>query len=85
MGLSRRLPVWPRTQDAANQFENWPTGSYQDSRLASTLSSADYSLAAKGMAVGVLHEGQVALWKLLLNGFVLATVVLLSMLSVVVW
>lgn len=84
--------VWTLSQDSMSYDGNSPLADrtvhvdQYTGKILADVGYADYSLAAKGMAVGIaLHEGQVGLLNFLLNTLFCAAVVFTCISGVVMW
>ena len=84
--------VWTLSQDSMSNDSSDPTSDrtvhvdrYTGKMLAD-VRFADYSLAGKGMAVGIaFHEGDMGLWNLVLNTLFCLSVIFLSVSGLVMW
>ncbi|WP_210528598.1 PepSY-associated TM helix domain-containing protein [Rubellimicrobium arenae] len=84
--------VWTISHDSMSYDSNEPTSDrtvhvdrYSGAVLAD-LRYEDYSLAAKGLAVGVaMHEGQLGLWNVLVNAVMILLIAFLCVSGLVVW
>ncbi|EKF19286.1 PepSY-associated TM helix domain-containing protein [Nitratireductor pacificus] len=84
--------VWTLTQDSMSNDSTDPTADrtvhvdQYTGRILADVGFADYSLAAKAMAVGIaFHEGDLGVWNLVLNTVFCLAVVFLCVSGVAMW
>ncbi|EFO33056.1 PepSY-associated TM helix [Roseibium sp. TrichSKD4] len=84
--------VWTLSQDSMSNDSEDPTADrtvhidQYTGKVLADVGFADYSLPAKGMAVGVaFHEGDMGLWNLVLNTVFCLGVIFLSVSGIVMW
>lgn len=84
--------VWTLSQDSMSNDSQDPTADrtvhvdQYTGKLLADVGFADYSVAAKGMAVGIaFHEGDMGLWNLVLNTIFCLGMVFLSVSGIVMW
>ena len=84
--------VWTLNQDSMSNDSADPTADRTvhvdryTGKILADVGFADYSLAAKGMAVGIaFHEGDMGIWNLVLNTVFCLLVVFMSVSGLVMW
>jgi len=84
--------VWTLSQDSMSNDSDDPTADrtvhidQYTGKILADVGFADYSLPAKGMAVGIaFHEGDMGLWNLVLNTVFCLGVIFLSVSGIVMW
>ena len=84
--------VWTLSQDSMSNDSENPTVDrtvhidQYTGKILADVGFSDYSLPAKGMAVGIaFHEGDMGLWNLVLNTVFCLSVIILSVSGLVMW
>ena len=84
--------VWTLSQDSMSNDSADPTADRtvhvdrHTGRILADVGFADYSLAAKGMAVGIaFHEGDMGLWNLMLNTVFCLSMIFMAIGGLVMW
>ena len=84
--------VWTLSQDSMSNDSHDPTADRtvhvdrHTGRILADVGFADYSLAAKGMAVGIaFHEGDMGLWNLVLNTVFCLSMIFMAIGGLVMW
>lgn len=84
--------VWTLSQDTQSYDSNSPTGDrtvhidQYSGKILADVGFRDYSVGGKTMAVGIsLHEGQLGIWNIALNGLFCLGVLTLCISGIVMW
>lgn len=89
---SRDAGVWTLSQDSMSNDSSDPTADrtvhvdQYTGKILADVGFADYSMAAKSMAVGIaFHEGDMGLWNLILNTAFCLGMIFLSASGIIMW